>query len=737
MRGGWLWFSLVVGAAFVLAACGRAAEPPAQPEADVPALEVLPDPPEVEPAPAGEDAFETAMIARDEWGVPHIHAESEEAAAYALGYAMAEDRLEHLCQNILVATGRAASVFGIDHLETDIAMNIVKNDERCRTYFEEHDNAVTRLSAALMRGVRRYAEENPDALPEWAPELEDHHPMALGRTMILQWPLGTIMSDYGRRDEAPAFGSNGWAVMPERTEEGVAILSADPHITWETIQVFYEARFTGGGLVQNGFFLLGVPFLAIGHNEHVAWACTTGGPDTSDVYAMRINEEGQYEFEGEWHEPEREIIKIPVEGFGEIEFPLVTTRYGFMVPDPAGNNPDTENGVMYVGRSLYFEDMGLVEQMYRMVHAKNAEEFHEALGMNHFMEQNLIFADREGNIGYVRTGRVPIRPEGYDWRRPVPGNTAETDWLGIHPIEDLVQIMNPPQGYMQNNNISPANMMAGSPMTADKYPDYIFNVSWDENNPRGRRGLAVLDANDTMTVADAIALVVDVYDIGAKPWQAALGAAAESHGEQLLAENEGAAAGLAHMLEWDGHCVPEAVGPLWMMELRLASRGQLDTEAVATGEPLTDEDLVSLMAVLEETAETMHDKYGGYDAAWGDVHVVGREGQYFPSPGLDYGSRGDMTLTETLFNTQYTDLDDGSGRRVANNGSGCPMLMIMRPEGIESYSAVPWGQSGDPASPHFMDQGEKLYSQRQMKRNWHAVDDWRERLGAGTVLEVR
>src|SRR5690606_10807954 len=141
-----------------------------------------------------------------------------------------------------------------------------------------------------MRGVRKFVSENPDALPDWAPALEDFHPMALGRTMILQWPLGTIMDDYGNRDETPPFASNGWAVMPKRTTEGAAILCADPPLSWANIQVFYEARFTGGDLVQNGFFLLGVPLLAIGHTEHIAFACTTGGPDTSDVYALKINE---------------------------------------------------------------------------------------------------------------------------------------------------------------------------------------------------------------------------------------------------------------------------------------------------------------------------------------------------------------------------------------------------------------------------------------------------------------
>lgn len=741
------WMMTGAFAALVVLGCGGAPETtpaPDAPPADAAAETMAPPVPEspVAVAEAVTDAaplagVKTATIARDEWGVPHIHADTETAAAYALGYAMAEDRLEDLCKNILVATGRAASVFGMDYIETDVAMNLVQNDARCRAYFEEHDNEVTALCHALMQGVRRYAAENPEALPEWAPELEDHHPMAIGRVMILQWPLGTIMSDYGRREGPPDFGSNGWAVMPHRTAEGAAILSSDPHMTWNHIEIFYEARVTGGDLVQNGFFLLGVPLLAIGHNNYVGYACTTGGPDTSDVFAMRINEDMQYEFDGEWYDPVREPFTVEVKGLGPLPLERITTRHGFLIPDLQGGNPDRENGVAYVGRSPYFDDMGLVEQMYRMVRAKNIHEFYDALAMNHFMEQNLIFADREGNIGYVRVGRTPIRPEGHDWSRPVPGHTSETDWQGLHPIEDLVQIINPEQGYLQNNNISPANMMIDSPMTADRYPDYIFNVSWDENNPRGRRGLALLSENDAITVEDAIAITMDVYDYWAPHWMQALEAMAEAAGPEALAEGSTLADAIALLRDWDGHYDIDSRGAVLMKAWRLAARGAVNIAAITDQDTLTPDDLAGLSDALEEAAAEITERHGALDIPWGEAYLIGRGGQFAPGPGADYGSRGDMSLTETLLNLEFDDLNDGSGRRVAKGGSGSPFLMILRPEGIESYTVVPWGQAGSPDSPHYMDQGEQLYSHRAMKRNWFAVEDWQERLGPGTVLEIR
>ena len=75
--------------------------------------------------------------------------------------------------------------------------------------------------------------------------------------------------------------------------------------------------------------------------------------------------------------------------------------------------------------------------------------------MLQLMMQNLMIGTVDGDIYYVRNGRVPIRPAGYDYKRAMPGNTSKAEWQGIHKFEDLLQVHNPPQGYMQNCNVSP------------------------------------------------------------------------------------------------------------------------------------------------------------------------------------------------------------------------------------------------------------------------------------------
>src|SRR2546425_8866704 len=122
-----------------------------------------------------------------------------------------------------------------------------------------------------------------------------------------------------------------------------------------------------------------------------------------------------------------------------------------------------KNGKAYTLKLPYFDQVHLVEQAYQMITAKNLAEVKQALSMFQLMEQNVMIGTVDGDVFYLRNGRVPIRAQGYNYKRPLPGNTSKSEWLGIHPLEDLVQLENPPQGYMQNCNVSPQFLMKDCP----------------------------------------------------------------------------------------------------------------------------------------------------------------------------------------------------------------------------------------------------------------------------------
>jgi acyl-homoserine-lactone acylase len=544
--------------------------------------------------------------------------------------------------------------------------------------------------------------------------------------MILRWPLGTIRDDLGKAPvrPKPAAGSNQWAVSPQRSADKSAILLSDPHLTWEGLAVLYEARFHGGNLHMNGYYLIGSPMLAIGHNQRVAWALTTGGPDTSDVYEIkfRANPLPEYLYDDQWRKIRIEKFKIPVKDSEPIEKTALYTHLG-----PVVSEPDIANGIAYVGASPYLEQTGLYQQFYAMAQARDIHEFNKALGQHQYNEQNVMSADIEGNISYVRNGATPIRPEGYDWTRPVDGTTSKTAWKGIHPQSDLVCLINPAKGYMQNCNISPANMIVDSPLTPDKYPPYIYNVSWDQNNPRGRRTIELLEADRSISLEDAMNIVLDIYDRLAPRWQSELKEAFKEHGKKYQ-DNKTFVEAVEGILAWDGNYTIDATASALFKFWRLKCGEKLNLTPLGESKPLADETRQQMLELLAQTIDEMTAKYGQWDVPWGAVHVVGRGGAYFPAPGADYNS-GDKeaNFSETLLDVRSTELKGAPGIQVANSGSMAMILMFLdKDNGVRSYTCTPWGQSGHPESNHYVDQAAGLYSLRTMKPTWWNLDELKQ-----------
>ncbi|MCA9010518.1 MAG: penicillin acylase family protein [Planctomycetaceae bacterium] len=675
-------------------------------------------------------------IHRDTWGVPHIYADTAAAGAWGLGYAQAEDRLDDIHKAVRTGTGTMAEVFGKGFVEQDYLMRLCRNTEVAQRAWQALPEHLQQFMESFTRGIKAYSETHPDEVPAWAVELEPWMLLTVGRAMTLRWPLGAINDDLNNSDARPRppMQSNEWAISPSRSADGIPILLSDPHLTWEGLAVMYEARVHAGDLHMNGYFLIGSPILAIGHNRHVGWALTTGGPDCGDVYemTMRAGTTPEYLYDGEWRAAQQVEFTINVKDGDPVVRPAVYTHLG-----PVMKVSDKQPGKAFVGAAPLLNSTEMLQQAWKMVTSRNVREFYEALGMCEFNEQNFMFADVHGDIGYARVGKTPIRPKGYDWTAPVPGDTSATAWKGIHPIDDLIHVFNPPQGFMQNCNVSPENMMPDSPFSADRYLADIFNVAdWEVNNPRGIRTRQLLENDDSVTRDEAIGIVMDVYDIHAERWQQELTTAVEAVGSDHMKSTEFAAVVHA-ILNWDGQFTPDATATSVYKFWRLKCGDKIDLLPIANGQHLAPADQRQALELLQLTIDEMKQQYGRWDTAWGEIHRVGRGGQYFPVGGAEFRSGNkDANFSETLFDVRCDPDPDQPGRYIAHNGSMAMILMFFHKDGIESLTCTPWGQSGHRESSHYLDQGEKLYSQRRLKPSWWNEKDLRQNLKSSQVLTI-
>ncbi len=188
---------------------------------------------------------------------------------------------------------------------------------------------------------------------------------------------------------------------------------------------------------------------------------------------------------------------------------------------------------------------------------------------------------------------------------------------------------------------------------------------------------------------------------------------------------------------WDGEFTAEATATAVYKFWRLKCGDRLDLKPLIGGGHLSADDQAQALELLSETIAEMKSKYGRWDVAWGEIHKVGRGGKYYPVGGAEFRSGPkEANFSETLFDVNTKEDSEQPGRYIANNGSMAMILMFFHKDGIKSLTCTPWGQSGDPNSPHYMDQGEHLYSKRKMKPTWWAQAELMQNLESTTVLTI-
>jgi acyl-homoserine lactone acylase PvdQ len=654
----------------------------------------------------------STTICRDEFGIPHIFAPTLENAVYAVGYAQAEDRLEELLKNYRRASGTMAEVFGPDSYRDDLIQRIMRHGEISRARYNQVSPKVRGLIASYQAGIKQFMKDHPEQVPTWAQEIHPWDVVALARHIIWNWPMGEAAGDLGRAGipfmPLSYRGSNEMLIAAKRTAVNAPIAIIDPHVAWYGAIRFYEVRIYTPELNVAGVSILGMPLPTLGHSQYCSVAMTTGGPDTSDIFEEEINPSNpaQYRYDGRWRDLSIRKATINVKLGGKVEPREVSLAFSHHGPIVAN-----KNGKAYAMAIPYYEEVGLSDQSYEMMKARNLAEMKQALSHLQLMAQNVMVATVQGDIYYLRNGRVPIRAPGVDPSRPIPGKTSATEWRGIHPLSDLVQIENPPCGWMQNCNCSPMAMMNRDQPRRDQYaahPDIYNESPARTTHQRAEMVKALLDAADKVTVEQALDIAFNTQVWQAERWQARL---REAWNHASDADRAGAAQQVYTLIQdWNRRCDPDSQGALAYFAFKKALGG---ASAKGTEPPprLTD---AQLLEAMRKGAAWTKATFGAVAVPFGTYFRVGRHGGGHTWP-VGGGSLQDVAMA-TPRAISFAPAPGGK-QMIGHTGQSATQVVIMT-DPPESYAIIPLGESDHKESGHWDDQAEKLFGKGTALRTY-------------------
>jgi len=260
-----------------------------------------------------------------------------------------------------------------------------------------------------------------------------------------------------------SLGSNNWVVSGAYTATGKPLLANDMHLELTLPPIWYEVHLTAPGWNVKGFALPGLPMVVVGHNDRIAWGFTNNGADVQDLYIETFNPANadEYRVNGQWKKADIYDEVIKVKGAADEHLRLVVTRHGPVVQQ--------EGNQGYAMRWTVLEPGALSTSYTWLGKAQNWGEFREIMKGIWGPGQNVVYADVDGNIGYVLGAHVPVRKKGHG-EVPVPGDTDEYEWTGYIPFEQLPQVFNPDSGLI---------VTANARVTGPDYKPYITD-HWEE-----------------------------------------------------------------------------------------------------------------------------------------------------------------------------------------------------------------------------------------------------------------
>ena len=483
---------------------------------------------------------EEVSVYFDDYGIPHIFAETEKDAYKALGYVHAQDRLWQMEVIRRVAAGRLSEIFGKDLVKTDKFFRGLGIEAAAEKSIQQLDTTsqAYQLTLSYLSGINQYIDEGRTPLEFRLVGIEKEHysikdvynvfgymgfsfaqahktdPLltdlknTLGSDYMIELdidisPKSTLIRNYGRKknlafnsmqevsqlmDELPApplIGSNSWVIGPGKTKHKKVIFANDPHIGFSQPSVWYQAHLITPKFEIYGFNLALAPFPLLGHNHDFAYGMTMFENDDIDFYEEGPDQE---------YVVRRETIKV--KGEEDLVFEVRVGDHGPLMNDLIENLPkDNAIAMDWIYTKL---DNELLQVSYEMSHAGSLAEFRQGAAKIIAPGLNVMYGDAKGNIAWFGAAKLYEREAGVNSKFILDGSSNTDDKRSFFDFSENPQAINPRWNYVYSANNQPEEV------NGKLYPGYYLPED------RAKRIVQLLEGNDEFTGADAELMINDV-----------------------------------------------------------------------------------------------------------------------------------------------------------------------------------------------------------------------------------
>ncbi|WP_298911991.1 penicillin acylase family protein [uncultured Algimonas sp.] len=639
-----------------------------------------------------------ARIVRDEFGVAHVMGRTDADAHFGFAYAHAEDAWEIMEETIMAGRGMAAQYRGQGDAPADYLYDLFRVEQAVAAEDFPVPDDVRAIVRAYAAGLNLFGAEHPERVtPGLLPVTEaDIHAAVMWLTpffYLLDGHLEPLFSEtdapqvspWGRtaRLDLPdaVRGSNGFAVAPSRSADGHTRLIVNSHQPMNGRYAWYEIHLMSEeGLNIFGGTFPGLPIVPQGITPNTAWTHTVNRPDLVDIYKLDVDDEDDpqaYRLDGEWRDFDRGEAEFRVKLWGPFSLPVTRdalwSEHGPVLSTPSGHY------------ALRFAGMGetrAIEQWYRMGKARDVNEWREALDINGVLSFNIVYGDRDGNIGTIYNGRVPDRIAGPDWQSILPGDDSRLIWREFHAVSDLPQHWNPECGWLFSANATP--FMVTDEACENARADFSTTMGIEDRiTNRSRRAVALFRPDASITREDLMRYRSDTrYDPESLLMQLVVELVS------LPSDEADVRAAQDVLRNWDGHADTPSRGAALAVI----------TGVRTLGREYMDEADASLDTLLEVASE-LEAVFGRIDPEWGEVNRIVRGEENWPLDGAP-----------DVLRAIYSDEDGLATQGYLNALAGDTHIMVadwapdgtLRAESILQYGAA----TVDETSPHYDDQVE-------------------------------